>query len=199
MQSRTAIIIAASALVAASCGSGEEKTAGNASAVPGAPSNEAAPAGSDSGPANAAAEVPPKEAAASVRYALAPDGLAPGLTFGMKQDDVVAAATAAFGKGARQEHNEECGEGPMDFVSFADLQLGFQEGKFAGWSLSGAKPALQTAGGLTIGMPREALGKTPIDEESSIGPEFDVSGVGGFLDEQGKVMALWAGYPCQFR
>ena len=87
----------------------------------------------------------------------------------------------------------------MDFVSFGDLQLGFQQGKFAGWSLSGTKPALRTAGGLTVGAPRSALGDAPVDEQSSIGPEFDIGGVGGFLDDQNRVMSLWAGYPCQFR
>ena len=133
-------------------------------------------------------------------YTLAANGIEPGIAFGMKQADAVAAATAAFGPAGKTEHNDECGEGPMDFTSFGGLQLAFQEGRLAGWSLSETTPALRTKSGLTIGSPRSALGKLEIDEESSLGPEFDSSGVGGILDEKGeKVLALWAGDTCQFR
>lgn len=132
-------------------------------------------------------------------YVLAGNGLLPGVTFGMAQSDAIAAATAAFGKPSPLDHNEECGEGPMDFVSFGDLQLGFQEGKLAGWSLDGARPALRTAGGLAIGAPRSALGNVAL-VNSSLGQEFYLGEVGGILSEDGKtIAALWAGYPCQFR
>lgn len=88
----------------------------------------------------------------------------------------------------------------MDFVSFGGLQLAFQDGKLAGWSLSGTVPALRTKSGLTVGSPRRALGAIEIDEESSLGPEFEADGIGGVLDEEGeKIVALWAGYTCQFR
>ena len=101
----------------------------------------------------------------------------------------------AFGVRGRWRRTEQATE----FVAFHDLQLGFQEGKLAGWSLSGNTPALQTAGGITIGTPRKALGKVEVDEQSSLGPEFAIDEVGGILGEDGKVEALWAGYPCQFR
>lgn len=137
---------------------------------------------------------------AAPAYTLGANGLEPGLAFGMKQEDAIKAATAAFGPGGKPEHNDECGEGPMDFVSFGGLSLGFQEGKLAGWSLYEAEPALRTKTGLTVGSPRSALGGLEIDEDSSLGPEFDSGGVGGTLDEKGeKVEALWAGQPCQFR
>ena len=88
----------------------------------------------------------------------------------------------------------------MDFVSFGDLQLAFQDGRLAGWSLGGARPALRTAEGLTVGSPRSALGEAEIDEESTLGPEFELAGIGGILDQQGRtVEALWAGSTCQFR
>jgi hypothetical protein len=143
-----------------------------------------------------AAAAEPQPAAS---YTLAGDGLAPDLKFGMKDSDVIAAATNAFGTPGKREHNDECGEGAMDFVSFHDLQLAFQDGKWAGWSLSGKTPALHTAGGIGIGTPRKALGKVEIDEQSSLGPEFAIGDVGGVLGEDGKVMALWAGSTCQFR
>jgi hypothetical protein len=88
----------------------------------------------------------------------------------------------------------------MDFVSFRGLQLGFQEGRLVGWSLSEAQPALRSARGLAIGAPRSALGGAEVDEESSLGPEFEVDGVGGILDQHGaRIEALWAGMTCQFR
>jgi hypothetical protein len=132
-------------------------------------------------------------------YVLTGNGLEPGLAFGTDQAEAIAAASAAFGAPTPLTHNDECGEGPMDFVSFGDLQLGFQEGKLAGWSLDGASPALRTAGGLAIGLPRSAIGSAEV-VDSSLGKEFYVGEVGGLLGETGKtIAALWAGYPCQFR
>lgn len=199
MEWRTVSMIV-TALATASCGERAEQ------ATEAGTANHAAPAAArvaaenrSEGAADASTPAPAPEAIAAVGTTLAADGLSPGLTFGMGRDEAVKAAAARFGAPSREEHNDECGEGPMDFVHFADLQLGFQEGKFAGWSLSGATPVLKTAGGIGIGTPRSALGDRPVDEESSIGPEFDVDGVGGFLGEDGSVMALWAGLPCQFR
>jgi len=194
--SRTIIPIAI-ALGAAACGNGA--TADNNLTTLEAPTNESVPPRARGGTTPKTAETPPPKVAAPVTYTLAANGLAPGLTFGMAEADAVKAASAAFGAPTGREKNDECGEGPMNFVHFGDLQLGFQEGKFAGWSLGGARPALQTGGGIAIGTSRSALGDTQVDEESSIGPEFDLEGIGGFLDEQERVMALWAGYSCQFR
>jgi hypothetical protein len=88
----------------------------------------------------------------------------------------------------------------MDFVTFRGLQLGFQNGRLVGWSLGEAQPALRTARGLSIGAPRSALGGAEVDEDSSLGPEFEVDGVGGILDAHGtRIEALWAGMTCQFR
>lgn len=181
--------IGAAMLVLAGCDGGQDA----------APDNQAIAAANQVS-ASSEAEAPTPAPAPEPRLVLAAGGIEPGLTFGMTQADALAAATAAFGPGGKVEHNDECGEGPMDFVSFGGLQLGFQEGKLAGWSLSEAKPALRTKGGLTIGSPRSALGGLELDEESTLGPEFDAGGVGGILDENGaKVIALWAGLPCQFR
>ena len=88
----------------------------------------------------------------------------------------------------------------MDFVHFGGLSLGFQEGRFAGWSVSERHPSLRTASGLAIGAPRSVLGDTEIDRDSTLGPEFSIADVGGILDEREReVIALWAGLPCQFR
>jgi hypothetical protein len=191
---RAATASCAILLLLSACGSEEKAPANKAAAAEPAANAVAEPASNAAAPANVAAP------AAAAGYVLAGRGLEPGLAFGMARDEAVAAATAAFGAPTRTEHNDECGEGRMDFVSFGGLQLGFQEGRLAGWSLSGAQPALRTARGVGIGSSRSALGGAEIDEESSLGPEFEIDGVGGILDQSGaRVEALWAGLPCQFR
>ena len=188
---KAAAAFCAALLGAAACGS-EDKAPENAAAAPAANVAAETPS-SASASANAASP-------AARRYVLTGRGLEPGLTFGITRERAVAAATAAFGPPTRSGHNDECGEGPMDLVSFDGLQLGFQEGRLAGWSLSEAQPRLRTAGGIGIGSPRSALGGAEVDEGSSLGPEFAVDEVGGILDRSGaRVEALWAGLPCQFR
>ena len=192
MVSRFSFPPAAAVLILVACG-GPDDTAGNKASAAAAPNAKVArPSGTGAAPAR-------PEGGALVRT-LTGNGLDPGLPFGMPRVDAVAAATAAFGEPTGTEHNDECGEGPMDFVSFGGLQLGFQDGRLAGWSLSESHPSLRTAEGLAIGAPRSVLGEARIDEESTLGPEFDVNGVGGLLDENGRtVIALWAGLTCQFR
>jgi len=191
-----ALLLAAAALPLGACAR-EAPAPANGSA------NAAAPAAAKAQPmANASNTAAPAatQPAATRTYTLAGNGIEPGIRFGMPQAQAVAAAQAAFGAPTAREHNDECGEGPMDFVSFRDLQLGFQDGRLAGWSLSGREPALRTAGGLAIGAPRSALGSAEIDRESTLGPEFNIDEVGGILDESGaRIEALWAGLPCQFR
>ena len=177
----------------AGCGQGgppakQEVVSGQNTAAAAAPAPNA--------PAPPAASAP---AAAPVET-LTAKGIAPGLDFDMAQAPAVAAAVKAFGAPTGREHNNECGQGPMDFVNFHDLSLEFDGGKFVGWSLGGAKPALHTAGGLAVGAPRKALGGAQVDEQGTLGPEFEVNGVGGILDEKGaRIAALWAGSVCQFR
>ncbi len=171
------------------------------SAEPAADGNDSAANAANASPApggNAAASTDRSRPAPV--YTLSGNGLEPGLSFGTPREQVVAAVTEAFGPPTGTEHNSECGEGPMDFVNFGGLSLGFQDGRFAGWSLYERMPALRTAGGLAVGAPRSALGDAPIDRESTLGPEFHIGEISGLLDEGGReVAALWAGQPCQFR
>lgn len=187
MTTRIKISVAAAAgLVLAAC-NGTADAPDNGSAGSGIYENGAAAAGNRAAPA-----------AATLR--LAAGGLEPGLAFGMARDEAVAAVAKVLGPQTGSGHNDECGEGPLDFVSFGGLQLALQEGRFTGWSLNTAEPALRTAAGLGIGSPRSALGGIKVDEESSIGPEFDAGGVFGILDEKGeKVEFLWSGMACIFR
>jgi hypothetical protein len=131
---------------------------------------------------------------------LAGNGLAPGILFGMPQQQAEVAATAAFGAPTEKGGNDECGAGPMYFIDFHDLQLGFQQGRLVGWVLDGNQPVLRTDGGLAVGTPRSALAGIEIDEQSSLGPEFNVDGVGGILNETGtRIDLLYAGVTCFFR
>lgn len=188
--------LASCATLLSGCGR-EAREPANDTANVAAPAQPVAPAADGANSANAAAPAP---APAPRAYTLAGNGIEPGLRFGMPQAQAVAAAQAAFGAPTGRERNDECGEGPMEFVSFRDLQLGFQEGRLAGWALSGRDPALRTGGGLAVGAPRSALGDAEIDRESTLGPEFNVADVGGILDESGaRIEALWAGLTCQFR
>lgn len=187
---------AAILLTAAGCDGGGGNGAANRSAAAPAPAADSA----GEGPANDAAPAAVATPAAAPVHVLGSGGLEPGLAFGMARAEAVAAATAAFGAPSGTAHNDECGEGPMDFVSYGGLQLGFQEGRLAGWSMRGARPPLRTARGIGVGSLRSALGGAAVDEGSSLGPEFEIDGVGGILDESGaRVEALWAGLPCQFR
>ena len=184
-------MVAAVGLLLAGCGDGGDAPAAPANAAE-APANATAPAG------NVAAEAHAAQPAAPT-LSLAGNGLLPGLTFGMPRAAAVEAARAAFGAPTGEEHADECGGGPMDLVSFHDLQLVIEDGRFTGWMLGGAQPALRSAGGLAIGAPRSVLGNAEVDEESGLGPEFSVDDVGGILDQTGtRIEALWAGSVCQF-
>jgi hypothetical protein len=132
-------------------------------------------------------------------YTLTGEGLEPGLRFGMPRAEVLAVAARRFGE-PRLERNDECGEGPMDFATIRGLTLSFQEGRFVGWSLAEKLPDLGTRGGVGIRSPKSMLRGARIDRESTLGPEFDLDGVGGLLDsKEREVIALWAGSTCQFR
>ena len=149
--------------------------------------NVAAPAGNGAAPAAYQAHI------------LTGNGITPDITFGTARAAATTAAAAAFGASTDTGHNDECGEGPMDFVDYHGLRLSFQNDRLVGWFLRGAEPALHTAGGIAIGSPRSALGSTPI-EQSTLGQEFQVGGVSGLLDDQGhQVESLWAGMICAFR
>jgi hypothetical protein len=186
------ILLITSVLLTGACSKADAPVADNAATE--ASRSQDVPERSEVNAASQAQSAPSAPA-----YTLAGNGLSPGLAFGTAQAEAVAAAAKAFGPAGKLEHNGDCGEGAMDFVSFNDFQLGFQEGKLAGWTLNGKAPALKTAEGITIGTPRKALGKVEIDEESTLGPEFSIDEVGGILGKDGKVEALWAGLPCQFR
>lgn len=186
-------MMAAVGLLLAGCGESDEPPAVPTNAESESAANAATAVANVAPQTNAAAPTAPT-------YTLAGTGVLPGLSFGMPRNAAVDAARSAFGTPTGREHNDECGGGPMDLISFHDLQLSFEEGRLTGWALSGPQPALRSAAGLGIGAPRSVLGTAEIDEESSLGPEFFVNEIGGILDQSGsRIEALWAGSVCQFR
>ena len=127
------------------------------------------------------------------------NGLGEKLRFGAAKAEVVHAVTATQGAPTASRRIEECGEGPMDFVEFGGLSLGFQDGVFVGW-FARSPFREKTVSGLAVGDPRSALGATVV-EETTLGMEFRApSEVSGILDERGqRIEALWAGSACLFR
>jgi hypothetical protein len=135
-------------------------------------------------------------------------GLHPGqfYEFGRPQAEVVAMATAVRGRPTGSGRNEECGEGPIDYVDFGNLRINFQQGRFVGWDASPGGPPVRNEWGLGIGSPRADLeGETdpPLRvQRSTLGIEFESDGYGGLLSSNrpdATVTDIWAGLICAFR
>ncbi|WP_339691106.1 aspartate-semialdehyde dehydrogenase [uncultured Parasphingorhabdus sp.] len=142
------------------------------------------------------------------------DGIAQGegfdLPYGTKKSEVIA-MLERFGR-VDQSNNEECGAGPMDFVSSSatGLTLNFQEGQLVGWFFDGDGKLARTAQDITVGSTRSDLeAALPIEmqTDSTLGIEF-FSGSGengfiaGFLSDESKnatVESLYSGTNCFFR
>jgi len=135
-------------------------------------------------------------------------GLHPGQTyeFGRPQAEIVAMATEIRGRPTGSGRNEECGEGPIDFVDFGNLRVNFQNGRFVGWDASPVGAPARDEWGLGIGSPRSELedeNDPPLRvERSTLGIEFTSGGYGGLLSStraDATVTDLWAGLICAFR
>jgi hypothetical protein len=155
-----------------------------------APANAAAPVENLANSSSPAASVP------APAYALAANGLGSGFDFGLPQAQALERASAAFGSPGPREHLD-CPQGAMDAVKFGHLQLLFDAGRFAGWTIDGDAPRLQTANGVGVGTQRSALGNVEVSEERGF-PEFTLGEISGVLDDAGaRVVALSAGDSCQ--
>ena len=145
---------------------------------------------------------------------LLPNGLSQGadhsISFGADKEQLVAMLKRVGA--VDQNANEECGAGPMDFVTLpsAGLTVNFQDDKLVGWFLDGTVTTLKTKEGIGIGSTRAELEKAMAIEmqpDSTLGIEFyaprpDGGFIGGFLTGDGmdaKVESLYAGTNCFFR
>ena len=110
-----------------------------------------------------------------------------------------------FGEDFRKtSSNPECGAGPMEFSQYGPLQIGYLDGKFAGWFLREGEGVV-TSDGIRPGATIDALkGERQVRElDTTLPGEFeytaaDYGTIRGFA-ESGKITALQAGVSCFFR
>lgn len=132
------------------------------------------------------------------------------IAFGMEREMVAVVVSEYLELTGTNGNNEECGAGPMKFVTFGDLTLNFQNDKFVGWFVDGPNPVLKTREVVGVGSIKgtaEAQMPVDIQEDSTLGIEFlsnrgENSFIGGFLtasDENGMIESLYAGTNCFFR
>ena len=190
------ILIGAAALAAC-----EEAAREPENAAANAPQSAAAAENESAGSANSAApaERPQLRLAAN---GLAVTGAQPGrIDFGMARADAVARVRAVLGAPTGSEDNDECPAGPMQFTSFGDLTLNFQDGRLAGWSYDApGNPPLRSDSGIGIGTARSGLRGAEFGE-STLGMEFGIGEMGGLMSDDSPsatVTNLWAGVVCQF-
>lgn len=150
-------------------------------------------------------------------------GATRALAFGIDEKQLKRVTEKLKGP-AETGRNEECGAGPLAYLSWSDgLTLYSLDGLFAGWALSETQPAtvpakaappagrkgeasarLTTISGIGVGSTRAQL----LDvydakiEQTTLGTEFNAAGLSGILDGTGpkaKVTDLWSGVNCVFR
>lgn len=173
------------------------------------PESPAAPEAAKSGATAAPRPAPPTKAppAKDARSViLSADGLFVGgqlVRFGIPRADAETSVGAALGDALTRDSSSECAAGPIDSTTYRDnLQLTFQEGKFAGWTINGGESPLRTAKGIGIGLPRqsvEAAYPDAIVDESSLGLLFSTGDLVGLFDQdgiEGIVTDIWAGTVC---
>lgn len=142
---------------------------------------------------------------------LAPDGLLVAdhagkmqlLPYGTGRTKAESAVAMVGGTPMTRGSSSECGAGTVDYTRYKDgLQLTFQDGKFAGWTINAAASPLKTAKGIGIGSTRQELDAAFADltvEDSSLGLLFSSGGLTGLLDIdgiEGLVTDIWAGTVC---
>lgn len=123
--------------------------------------------------------------------------------FGIPRASAEAAVSSAQGEAIDRGGSSECGAGAIDYTSYPDdLQLTFQDDRFAGWTVNGSKSKLKTSMNIGIGSPRQSLDAAYDDvrvEDSSLGLLFGSGGLTGLLDQdgiEGIVTDIWAGTVC---
>ena len=156
-------------------------------------------------PAEAASIAKPVEAAAPATT-LAPDGLLVAdklIPFGIPRANAEFAVGNVQGVQTDKGSSSECGAGTVDYTSYKDdLQLTFQDGKFAGWTINAAESPLRTAKGIGVGSTRQSLDAAYNEvmvEDSSLGLLFSSGDLVGTLDQdgiEGVVTGIWAGTVC---
>lgn len=170
------------------------------------PESSAAPAGKDAGPAPATPVARYPAPVPGPAVLLAPEGLITEgrlFRFGIPRAEIERAIGKAQGAPLGRGTSAECGAGPVDYTSYSDaLQLTFQDGTFAGWTINGGTSRLRTVKDIGIGSPRQSLDAAypgAIVDDSSLGLLFSTGDLVGLLDRdgiEGVVTDIWAGTVC---
>ncbi|PZD74765.1 hypothetical protein C1752_00576 [Acaryochloris thomasi RCC1774] len=135
-------------------------------------------------------------------------GKARSISFDTDLATAQAAVSATLGQPTEIAQENECGAGPMSFISWPNgLTMNAMQNQFVGWSV---RPEAESANLTTVdGI---GLGKTLTDLEasyrvdvieSSLGTEFNASdSLFGLLSNnqpKGVITHLWSGIACNFR
>ena len=128
------------------------------------------------------------------------------LRFGAPREKVDAAIAKAFGSQPEASRNEECGAGPMEFSQFGPLQVGYLDGRLAGWFLGkgmrvatsdGVAPGVTTLEALALEHQVQRLDTTLEGEFQYTAADYGT--ITGFADPDGTITGLAAGVTCFFR
>ena len=141
-----------------------------------------------------------------LRLVDAATGSARAIPFGMPAEQAIAAVGAALGVPRARGTNQDCGAGPLDFLTFDDgLLLAVQDGRFVGWTVRAAGPHTPTTmSGIGLGSTRAALegAYSARVQQTSLGIEFFAGGLQGVLASDAAsapITDLWAGTSCVAR
>ncbi len=125
--------------------------------------------------------------------------------FGTAAASAIDMLTAVAGAVVERGTNEECGAGPVEFVSFANgLQIVLQKEQFLGWTVRAGADTLRTMSNVGLGATRAELEGVyaATIEQSTLGMEFMAGGLQGILESgsaSAKITDLWAGMACVAR
>lgn len=124
------------------------------------------------------------------------------IEFGQPRAAVFAQLSPILGR-PETGRNPDCPTGPVETASFGELSLIFEEGRFTGWMIDGAKESmLQSRNGLSVGDQRidiDADAEVEVDTSSTLGTELSVDGIGALLSGPGElaeIETLFAGRTC---
>ncbi|MBT9315762.1 hypothetical protein [Leptothoe spongobia] len=118
------------------------------------------------------------------------------------------AISASLGEPTETAENDECGAGPMSFITWSNgFTINAMEDQFVGWTV---RPETESANLTTVDGVGLGSMLTELEEnydvgviESSLGTEFNASNsLFGLLDANepdGIVTNLWSGVACNFR
>ncbi|MES2524824.1 MAG: hypothetical protein V4617_19155 [Gemmatimonadota bacterium] len=202
-----ALVVSALMLVACARGDGPVHDSSTASASASASAGSTAAATPGSTPAAAPSAARPLVAldGDGVMLVAQPSGSTRTIAFGTSAETALSAISASLGVERSRGTNQECGAGPLEFVTFDGLLVAVQQGKFVGWTTppSDSTP-LTTMSGVGIGSTRAALDAAYAARvaRSTLGVEFSAGGLQGILAsnaDSARITDLWAGTNCVAR